>query len=83
MRSRLLPDSIADSYFSEWKQTQARHRALVEERFAPVPIRELPLFRDEVVPAMAQVRAAADALEAVVPDELWPLPTYQEMLFIK
>ena len=24
-----------------------------------------------------------DALEGVVSDELWPLPTYQEMLFIK
>jgi glutamine synthetase len=40
-------------------------------------------FRDHVIPAMVQVRAAADALEGVLPDELWPLPTYQEMLFIK
>lgn len=40
-------------------------------------------YRDEVIPALAGVRAAADALEAVVADDLWPLPTYQEMLFIK
>ncbi|MCW3097711.1 MAG: glutamine synthetase catalytic region, partial [Chthonomonadaceae bacterium] len=40
-------------------------------------------FRDEVVPAMLAVRSAVDALEGVVSDELWPLPTYQEMLFIK
>ncbi len=40
-------------------------------------------FRDVVVPAMLAVRVAADALEGVVSDELWPLPTYQEMLFIK
>ncbi|MGO8673388.1 MAG: glutamine synthetase III [Capsulimonadaceae bacterium] len=40
-------------------------------------------FRDEVIPAMLKVRTAADALEGVVSDELWPLPTYQEMLFIK
>ncbi len=32
---------------------------------------------------MLAVREAADALEAIVPDGLWPLPTYQEMLFIK
>jgi hypothetical protein len=31
---------------------------------------------------MAAVRSAADALEAVVADDLWPLPTYQEMLYI-
>jgi glutamine synthetase len=36
-----------------------------------------------VLPAMAAVRAAADALEGVVADDLWPLPTYQEMLFIR
>ena len=35
-----------------------------------------------LIPAMATVRAAADALESVVADDLWPLPTYQEMLFI-
>ena len=40
-------------------------------------------FRDAVVPAMLAVRSATDALEGVVSDELWPLPTYQEMLFIK
>jgi glutamine synthetase len=32
---------------------------------------------------MLKVRAAADGLEAVVADDMWPLPTYQEMLFIK
>lgn len=40
-------------------------------------------FRDEVIPAILAVRAPADALEALVADDLWPLPTYQEMLFIK
>src|ERR1044072_3055919 len=30
--TRLLPDTVADSYFADWKQTQSRHRALVEER---------------------------------------------------
>jgi glutamine synthetase len=39
--------------------------------------------RDVIVTAMSAVRAAADKLETVVADDLWPLPTYQEMLFIK
>jgi glutamine synthetase len=34
-------------------------------------------------PLMDQVREYADALEGEVADDLWPLPTYQEMLFIK
>ena len=40
-------------------------------------------YRDEVVPAMVEVRKYADALEGIVSDDLWPLPTYQEILFIK
>ena len=34
-------------------------------------------------PMMDDIRADADALEAEIADDLWPLPTYQEMLFIK
>jgi glutamine synthetase len=37
----------------------------------------------DVLPAMAMVRKYADELESWVADDLWPLPTYQEMLFIK
>ncbi len=36
----------------------------------------------ELLPAMAAVRGPADELETLVADDLWPLPTYQEMLFI-
>ena len=39
--------------------------------------------REHVVPALGGVRAAADKLETIVADDLWPLPTYREMLFIK
>ncbi len=38
---------------------------------------------DKVLPAMNKVREYADALETVVADDLWPLPSYQEMLFIR
>ena len=40
-------------------------------------------MRDKVVPAMAKARAACDEIEQAVPADLWPLPTYREMLFIK
>lgn len=38
---------------------------------------------DVLCPLMLEVRSHADALELVVSDDLWPLPKYQEMLFIK
>jgi len=37
----------------------------------------------KVLPAMLKVRATVDELEGLLPDDIWPLPTYQEMLFIK
>jgi glutamine synthetase len=40
-------------------------------------------FRDSVLPAMSTVRSLGDKLETMVADDLWPLPTYREMLFIK
>ncbi|MEX2108451.1 MAG: glutamine synthetase type III, partial [Solirubrobacterales bacterium] len=39
--------------------------------------------RDKQIAAMAKVREAADKLEKIVADDLWPLPKYEEMLFIK
>ena len=32
---------------------------------------------------MTTLRAKGDELETMVADDLWPLPTYREMLFIK
>ena len=40
-------------------------------------------YRDAVIPAMATVREVADKLETLVDAELWPLPSYAEMLFIQ
>ncbi len=40
-------------------------------------------IRDTVIPAMLEVRQYADALEQVVDAEVWPLPTYAQMLFMR
>ncbi|QQE12820.1 glutamine synthetase III [Planctomycetota bacterium] len=40
-------------------------------------------YLNVIVPLMNAVREASDALENMVADDTWPLPTYQEMLFIK
>lgn len=37
----------------------------------------------DVFPYLDKIRAAVDALEMIVPDEIWPLPKYREMLFVK
>jgi len=40
-------------------------------------------FRDSVKPVAKKVREFADSLEGLVADELWTLPKYSEILFIK
>jgi glutamine synthetase len=44
------------------------------------PVKHAQHIRDRVVPAMAKARTASDQLETMVPADLWPLPTYAEML---
>jgi glutamine synthetase len=45
---------------------------------------DLAIFaRDEQLAKSGAVREVADKLEKIVADDLWPLPKYEEMLFIK
>ncbi|WP_137292669.1 glutamine synthetase III [Nocardioides dongxiaopingii] len=57
-------------------------RTAIAHDHAADPLETARDARDLVLPAMAAVREAADELEGLVADDLWPLPTYQEMLYI-
>lgn len=41
------------------------------------------LLRDKVRPAIEALRESIDEVERRVADDLWPIPTYREMLFIR
>jgi glutamine synthetase len=53
------------------------------DHHAPDAERHAKYMRDTVVPAMAALRETGDEIEVLVPHQIWPLPTYREMLFIK
>jgi glutamine synthetase len=38
-------------------------------------------YRDKVMAAAVSLRTEIDALESILPADLWPVPTYSEMLF--
>jgi glutamine synthetase len=57
-------------------------KAALSDHSAETALAEAQHAQDALLPAMEAVRAAADTLESVVADDLWPLPTYQEMLYI-
>lgn len=61
------------------KMRQARKAANVIE-----DVRERAIaYHDSVAPVIEQVRREVDKLEMIIDDELWPLPKYREMLFIR
>ena len=60
--NRVLPDG-AGAYFAGWHEAQQRYQPLVEESFAPVPVRTIPFFDREVV-GLEMLRRLGDALFA-------------------
>ena len=59
-------------------------RTEVEKAEAMEEVREQAIyFAENVIPLMTGLREASDALENLVSDELWPIPKYREMLFMR
>ena len=69
-----LTDALVDALH---ELEDAKHKA---HEAADVPA-EARIFVDEVIPAQNALREVADQLEALVADDLWPLPKYRELLF--
>ena len=76
--AKALAASIVEPVNALQKALGALHKARAAAHTADD---ESAAMEAKVLPAMAKVRAACDALEAEVPADLWPLPTYREMLF--
>ena len=47
----------------------------------PEPCNGIPDQTDEVVPAMEELRQSIDALELLVDKDVWPVPTYGDLMF--
>ena len=56
--------------------------AIAKQDFASIE-EHMQYSAQTIRPLMDQVREYADTLEGEVADNFWPLPTYQEMLFVK
>src|SRR5512132_2031924 len=46
--NRVLP-AASGAYFDAWREAQARYLPMVEQQFAPVPVRTVPYFDKEMV----------------------------------
>ncbi len=54
---------------------------MAEASTIEVGVKSANFFKDKVIPAMDELRAPVDALELIVDKDLWPVPTYGELLF--
>jgi len=61
----------------------AKLEKVVDHHADGEPIDHARYSAAKVVPGLVALRTVVDALETVIDDNLWPLPTYREMLFIR
>lgn len=46
--NRIIPDSVSDPFFQRWKESQQQHRQEIHDNFSPLPIKEVPLYSEEM-----------------------------------
>jgi glutamine synthetase len=71
------------SLTESFKSTVDRLQSLLEHEANGEAEKHAKYFRDKVIPTMVSLREIGDQLECIVPHDLWPLPTYREMLFVR
>jgi arsenite-transporting ATPase len=47
--NRVLPDTVQDGFFRDWRENQGRILREMEDYFTPVPVKRVPLMANEVL----------------------------------
>jgi glutamine synthetase len=66
---------------SSYKNLTRLEAAVAKAREAADCVKKAQAYRDKVVPEMKSLRSDVDALEMLVPRDMWPVPTYADLLF--
>ncbi|MDJ0574681.1 MAG: TRC40/GET3/ArsA family transport-energizing ATPase [Xenococcaceae cyanobacterium MO_234.B1] len=46
--NRIIPDSVSDPFFERWKSNQQVYKQEIYDNFHPLPVKEVPLFSEEM-----------------------------------
>jgi len=46
--NRIIPDQVTDPFFQRWKENQQQYRQEIHDNFSPLPIKEVPLYSEEM-----------------------------------
>lgn len=75
--------SVKTKVESAYKEATALNAAVQEAESVHDEIAQTKAFATKIAPAMLALREICDSIEDIVPDELWPLPRYREMLMVR
>ncbi len=80
--NRILPETVSDTFFSEWRRSQESILQEIHEYFDPVPVRQAPLFTHEVL-GRQRLEELADAVYSPGEDPAAVIRTARPYSFIK
>jgi arsenite/tail-anchored protein-transporting ATPase len=80
--NRVLPDEVKDTWFNEWHSSHENVLRELEEYFAPVPVRRVPLFSHEVL-GQQRLQDLANVLYAEGEDPSAVTQTEKPYTFVK
>jgi len=46
--NRIIPEQVTDPFFQKWKENQQQYRQEIHENFRPLPVKEVPLYSEEM-----------------------------------
>ena len=56
--NRIIPDEVTDPFFKRWKENQKQYKEEIHENFSPLPVKEVPLYSEEMcgLPALERLK---------------------------
>jgi arsenite-transporting ATPase len=56
--NRIIPEEVTDPFFQRWKNQQQQYRQEIHENFHPLPVKEVPLYSEEMcgLPALERLK---------------------------
>ena len=46
--NRIIPETVTDPFFKQWKENQQQYRQEIHDNFKPLPVKEVPLYTEEM-----------------------------------
>lgn len=70
--NRIIPEHVTDPFFQRWKENQQQYRQEIHDNFSPLPIKEVPLYSEE----MCGLEALDRLKETLYPNNEDPATVY-------